>query len=195
MSSERNPAGGIQVLLLKLHESLSDEDTRAAALRCHDIIGDLGQECMLTTTENELALQTSLLFSKDYGLLSFLRKSPASDEFRDTRVETLGFLEKFLDRVSPRVKGWEKTYATDIRDTCMAVYTKEKAAKCRTLVLELLIKVLQTTKASSVVAELRICDIFNRYYGELCQRSKLPDSGESSFYGPKPKFGLTLEWR
>ncbi|XP_068566169.1 DNA-dependent protein kinase catalytic subunit [Cebidichthys violaceus] len=182
MSSERNPAGGIQVLLLKLHESLSDEDTRTAALRCHDIIGDLGQECMLTPTENELALQTSLLFSKDYGLLSFLRKSLASDEFRDTRVETLGFLEKFLDRISPRVKGWEKTYATDIRDTCMAVYTKEKAAKCRTLVLELLIKVLQTTKASSVVAELRVCDIFNRYYGELCQRSKLPDSVLGKIY-------------
>ncbi|XP_075945492.1 DNA-dependent protein kinase catalytic subunit-like isoform X1 [Anarhichas minor] len=181
MSSERNPAGCIQVLLLKLHESLSDEDTRAAALRCHDIIGDLGQEC-LTTTEDELALQTSLLFSKDYGLLSFLRRSLASDKFRDTRVETLSFLEKFLDRVSPRVKGWEKTYATDIRDTCMAVYTKEKAAKCRTLVLELLIKVLQTTNASSVVAELRICDIFNRYYGELCQRSKLPDSVLGKIY-------------
>lgn len=42
-------------------------------------------------------------------------------------------------------------------------------------------QVLQTTKASSVVAELRICELFNRYYGELCQKSKLPDSGESSF--------------
>lgn len=41
-------------------------------------------------------------------------------------------------------------------------------------------QVLQTTKASSVAAELRICEIFNRYYSELCQKSKLPDSGESS---------------
>ncbi|XP_054478556.1 DNA-dependent protein kinase catalytic subunit [Anoplopoma fimbria] len=182
MSLERSAAGGIQGLLLKLHESLSDEDARAAALICHDIIGDLVQECMLTATENEFALQMSLLFSKDYGLLSFLRKSLASDELRDTRIEILGFLEKFLDRVSPKVKGWEKTYSIDIRDTCMSVYTKEKAAKCRTLVLELLIKVLQTTKASSVVAELRICDIFNKYYGELCQRSKLPDSVLGKIY-------------
>ncbi|XP_034415705.1 DNA-dependent protein kinase catalytic subunit [Cyclopterus lumpus] len=182
MSSESNAAGGVQGLLLKLHEYLSDEDTRAAALKCHDIIGDLGQECMLTPTENELALQTSLLFSKDYGLLSFLRKSLASDEFRDTRVEIVVFLEKFLDRVSPSVKGWEKTYATDIRDTCMVVYTKDKAAKCRSPVLELLIKVLQTTKASSVVAELRVCNIFDRYYGELCQRSKLPDSVLGKIY-------------
>lgn len=54
MSSDGSAAGGIQGLLLKLHESLSDEDTRGAALKCHDIVGDLGQECMLTPTENEL---------------------------------------------------------------------------------------------------------------------------------------------
>ena len=53
-------SGGIQGLLLKLHESLTDEDTRAAALKCHDIVGDLGQECILAPTENELgkAIQT-----------------------------------------------------------------------------------------------------------------------------------------
>ena len=33
------------------------------------------------------ALQTSLLFSKDYGLLSFLRKSLASDEVGKRKVE------------------------------------------------------------------------------------------------------------
>ncbi|KAM8822809.1 DNA-dependent protein kinase catalytic subunit isoform 1-T1 [Spinachia spinachia] len=182
MSSQGSAAGGIQGLLLKLHKSLSDEDTRAAALNCHDIVGDLGQECMLAPTEDELALQTSSLFSKDYGLLSFLRKSLGSEELRDTRVEILGFLEKFLDRISARVKSWERTCANDLRDTCMAVYTKDKTAKCRTLCLELLIKVLQATKASSVVAELRICDVFNRYYGELCQRSKLPDSVLGKIY-------------
>ncbi|XP_014905517.1 DNA-dependent protein kinase catalytic subunit [Poecilia latipinna] len=182
MSSQSVPASGIHGLLLKLHELLSDEDSRSAALKCHDIIGDLGQECMLTTTENELALQTSLLFSKDYGLLSFLRKSLPLEELRDTRVEILLFLEKFLDKVSPRVKGWEKTYATDIRDMCMGAYTKEKVAKCRTPVLELLIKVLQSTKASSVAAEFKIGDIFNRFYSELCQRSKLPDSVLGKIY-------------
>ncbi|XP_060920840.1 DNA-dependent protein kinase catalytic subunit isoform X2 [Labrus mixtus] len=175
-------SSGIHALLLKLHESLSDEDSRAAALKCHDIVGDLGQECMLAPTENDLALHTSLLFSKDCGLLIFLRKSLTSDELRDTRVDILCFLEKFLDRVSPRVKGWEKTYAIDIKDTCMAVYTKEKVAKCRTPVLELLIKVLQTTRASTVAADLRICDMFNRFYSELCQKSKLSDSVLGKIY-------------
>ncbi|XP_012711305.2 DNA-dependent protein kinase catalytic subunit [Fundulus heteroclitus] len=182
MSAQSSPASGIQGLLLKLHESLSDDDIRSAALKCHDIIGDLGQECMLTSGESELALQTSLLFSKDYGLLSFLRKSLGLDELRDTRVEILQFLEKFLDKVSPRLKGWDKTYARDIRDMCMGAYTKDKVAKCRTPVLELLIKVLQTTKASSVAVEFKIGDIFNKFYSELCQRSKLPDSVLGKIY-------------
>ncbi|XP_061568965.1 DNA-dependent protein kinase catalytic subunit [Cololabis saira] len=182
MSSQRGAASGIQGLLIKLHESLSDEDKRAAALTCHDIVGVLGQECMLTSTENDLALQTSLLFSKDYGLLIFLRKSLALEELRDTRHDILSFLEKFLDKVSPRVKGWEKTYATDIRDLCMTVYTKDKAAKCRTQVIDLLIKVLQITKASSVAADFRICEVFNKYYSELCQKSRLPDSVLGKIY-------------
>lgn len=53
-SNESNTAGGIHGLLLKLHESLSGEDRRAAALTSHDIFIDLGQECMVTPTENEL---------------------------------------------------------------------------------------------------------------------------------------------
>ncbi|CAG5895668.1 unnamed protein product [Menidia menidia] len=172
MSPQTGAASGVQGLLLKLHESLSDEDTRGAALKCHDIIGDLGQECMLTSTENEL----------DYGLLVFLRKSLGRDELRDTRVDVLGFLEKFLDKLSPRVKGWEKTYASDIKSTCMVVYTKERVAKCRAPVLELLIKVLQTTKASSVAADFRVCEIFDRFYSELAQKFKLPDSVLGKIY-------------
>lgn len=55
MSSNRtNTTGGIHGHLLKLHQSLSDEDKQAAAVTCHDIVGDLGQECMETPTENEL---------------------------------------------------------------------------------------------------------------------------------------------
>uniref|UniRef100_A0A3Q3H3L0 DNA-dependent protein kinase catalytic subunit n=1 Tax=Labrus bergylta TaxID=56723 RepID=A0A3Q3H3L0_9LABR len=65
-----------------------------------------------------------------------------------------------------------------MQDTCMAVYTKEKVAKCRTPVLELLIK----SVASTVAADLRICDMFNRFYSELCQKSKLSDSVLGKLY-------------
>ncbi|KAK0144676.1 DNA-dependent protein kinase catalytic subunit [Merluccius polli] len=177
-----NVHGGIQGILVKLHESLNDEDLRSAAVKCQDIIGDLGQECLLSQTENELALQTSLLFSKDSGLLSFLRKSLGSDELRETRVEIIHFLEKFLQRMSSRSRSWEKSYAIDIRDTCMVVYTKDKGAKCRTETLELLIKVLYLTKASSVASDMRVCEIFNRFYSELCQKTKIQDSVLGKIY-------------
>ncbi|XP_061121318.1 DNA-dependent protein kinase catalytic subunit isoform X2 [Syngnathus typhle] len=205
---QSNAAGGIHGLLLKLHEALADPDIRRASLRAQDLVRDLGQTCMLTPSDNELALQTSLLFSKDYGLLIFLRESLPHDEvgtknaarkkiclmsisnvkyffpqLRDARIKTLCFLEKFLEKLSPKVKGWEKTYAIDIRDTCMTVYTKDRTAKCRTADLELLIKVLLTTKASTVAAEMRIGEIFTKFYTELCHKSKLPDSVLSTIYG------------
>lgn len=55
MSSDTaDSVGGIQGYLIKLHGYLADPDTRIAALRCHDIIGDLGQECIVAKNENEL---------------------------------------------------------------------------------------------------------------------------------------------
>ena len=54
MSSNTNASGGIHGILVKLHESLTDEDLRSAAFKCQDIIGDLGQECLLSQTDNEL---------------------------------------------------------------------------------------------------------------------------------------------
>ncbi|KAK6293152.1 hypothetical protein J4Q44_G00366530 [Coregonus suidteri] len=174
--------GGIQGHLLKLHAALSDGDTRDAALICHDIIGDLGQECMLTNSENELALHASLLFSKEDGLLNFLRKSLACEEVRDTRVETISLLDKFLQRISTNVKGWEKTYAIDIRDICLVVYTKDKAAKCKALTLDLLIKVLYLTKDSSIAQDLKVGKIFDKFYVELSYKNKIPDTVLSKIY-------------
>ncbi len=52
MSSDT--VGGIQGYLIKLHSFLEDTESRNAALVCHDIIGDLGKECLITKNENEL---------------------------------------------------------------------------------------------------------------------------------------------
>ncbi|XP_036376580.1 DNA-dependent protein kinase catalytic subunit isoform X1 [Megalops cyprinoides] len=173
---------GFRGYLTKLHSLLDDTDTRNAALQCHDIIGDLGQDCMTTKTENELVLQISLLFSKEDGLLSFLRKSLNSKELTDARVEILILLEKVLQRLSPSVKGWEKNYAIDIKDTCLIVYTKDKAAKCRAPALELLIKLLYMTKDSCIIQDFSVGDMFNKFYGELCQKSKIPDTVLGNIY-------------
>uniref|UniRef100_A0A3B3VB26 DNA-dependent protein kinase catalytic subunit n=1 Tax=Poecilia latipinna TaxID=48699 RepID=A0A3B3VB26_9TELE len=152
MSSQSVPASGIHGLLLKLHELLSDEDSRSAALKCHDIIGDLGQECMLTTTENELG--------KRGGHIAKRRQTP----FRE------------LQGI--------KCFNRDLKDFILtAFYLKRRHFVPLLTSLSLTaLQVLQSTKASSVAAEFKIGDIFNRFYSELCQRSKLPDSVLGKIY-------------
>lgn len=59
-SSESSAVGGVQGFLLKLHSFLGDTEMRHAAVICHDIIGDLGQECMMTKNQNELGIKLSL---------------------------------------------------------------------------------------------------------------------------------------
>uniref|UniRef100_A0A8B9LXB6 DNA-dependent protein kinase catalytic subunit n=1 Tax=Astyanax mexicanus TaxID=7994 RepID=A0A8B9LXB6_ASTMX len=90
----------------------------------------------------------SLLFAKDEGLLSFLRKSLSNDEVKLFPI----------------------------------VYTKDKAAKCRGPALELLIKVLYATKDSSVSQYFKIGDMFNKFYGELSQKNKIPDTVLGNIY-------------
>ncbi|TSL34570.1 DNA-dependent protein kinase catalytic subunit [Bagarius yarrelli] len=165
-SSGSSAVGGVQGSLLKLHSFLEDTETRNGALICHDIIGDLGQDCIVTRSENELAFQTSLLFSKEEGLLIFLRKSLSNDMLQDVRVDVLNLLASFLQRMAAHVKGWEKNYAVEIKtsfpficsfdeqDTCLVVYTKDKAAKCRGPALELLIKVSQQRQMLGNIYEL-----------------------------------------
>ncbi|XP_051572291.1 DNA-dependent protein kinase catalytic subunit-like isoform X3 [Myxocyprinus asiaticus] len=182
MSSDSFTVGGIQGYLLKLHSFLGDTETRNAALICHDIIGDLGKECMTTKNENDLVFQTSLLFAKEEGLLSFLRKSLSHETLRDARVDILNFLAAFLQRMSVIVRGWEKNYAVDLKDICLVVYTKDKAAKCRSPALDLLIKILYLTKDSSIAQDFKVGDMFNKFYGELCQKNKLPDTVLGSIY-------------
>uniref|UniRef100_A0A8C5BIH0 DNA-dependent protein kinase catalytic subunit n=1 Tax=Gadus morhua TaxID=8049 RepID=A0A8C5BIH0_GADMO len=48
--------------------------------------------------------------------------------------------------------------------------------------MELLLKVLYLTKSSSVASDLRVCEIFNRFYSELCQKSKIQDSVLGKIY-------------
>uniref|UniRef100_A0A8B9LUH8 DNA-dependent protein kinase catalytic subunit n=1 Tax=Astyanax mexicanus TaxID=7994 RepID=A0A8B9LUH8_ASTMX len=124
--------------------------------------------------------QTSLLFAKDEGLLSFLRKSLSNDEVK--LVDIFNLLGTFLQKMSVGVKGWEKNYAVDLKDVCLVVYTKDKAAKCRGPALELLIKVLYATKDSSVSQYFKIGDMFNKFYGELSQKNKIPDTVLGNIY-------------
>ncbi|XP_042110110.1 DNA-dependent protein kinase catalytic subunit [Ovis aries] len=158
--------------LLQLQESLSAADRCGAAVASGQLLRGLGQECVLSSGPALLALHTSLVFSKDFGLLVFVRKSLSIDEFRDCREEALKFLCVFLEKIGQKIT----PYSLDIKNTCTSVYTKDKAAKCRIPALELLIKLLQTLRSSRLMDELRVGELFTKFYGELALKAKIPDT-------------------
>uniref|UniRef100_A0A7M4FFG4 DNA-dependent protein kinase catalytic subunit n=1 Tax=Crocodylus porosus TaxID=8502 RepID=A0A7M4FFG4_CROPO len=124
------------------------------------------------------ALQSSLVFSKDQGLLVFIRRSLSIEEFRDCREEALKFLCTFLEKIGQGVH----PYACDIKQTCISVYTKDKMAKCKIPALELLIKLLQNVQCFSLMEELKVGEIFNKFYGELAGKSRVPDTVLEKIY-------------
>ncbi|KAM6171214.1 DNA-dependent protein kinase catalytic subunit isoform 3-T3 [Erethizon dorsatum] len=163
---------GVRSSLLQLQEFLSTADHYSAATASYQLIRGVGQECVLSTSPAVLALQTSLVFSRDFGLLVFIRKSLSIDEFRDCREEALKFLCVFLEKIGQKIM----PYSVDVKTTCTSVYTKDRAAKCRIPALDLLIKLLQTLRSFRVMDEFKVGELFNKFYGELALKTKVPDT-------------------
>ncbi|XP_060247015.1 DNA-dependent protein kinase catalytic subunit isoform X1 [Meriones unguiculatus] len=163
---------GVRCWLLQLQEFLSATDRCSAAGASYQLIRGLGQECVLSTSSSVLALQISLVFSREFGLLVFVRKSLSIEEFRDCREEALKFLCVFLEKIDQKVAH----YSLDIKNTCTSVYTKDRTAKCKIPALDLLIKLLKILRSSSLMDEFNIGELFNKFYGELASKSKLPDT-------------------
>uniref|UniRef100_A0A672TW15 DNA-dependent protein kinase catalytic subunit n=1 Tax=Strigops habroptila TaxID=2489341 RepID=A0A672TW15_STRHB len=83
-------------------------------------------------------------------------------------------MEKVGDKVHP--------YACHIKQTCISVYTKERAAKCKIPALELLIKLLRSLQHSCLMEEMKVGEIFNKFYGELATKSKISDTVLEKIY-------------
>ncbi|XP_067836012.1 DNA-dependent protein kinase catalytic subunit isoform X2 [Heptranchias perlo] len=162
-------AGGTQRLLGKLYRLLSAQDSKSAAAESHNVIANLSHDFLDTSNESRLALHSSLVFSKDEGLLIFLRKSLHNEDFRDCREEILKLVTAFVEKIKEAVG----PYACEIKDMCLVVYTKERAAKCKVAALDLLLVLLHS---KICLQEFKIGEMFNKFYGDLAQKSKLPDT-------------------
>ncbi|XP_053571003.1 LOW QUALITY PROTEIN: DNA-dependent protein kinase catalytic subunit [Bombina bombina] len=172
-------AGGILGSLHQLHGFLRSREPGLVCEAAHGVLRKVGEECVVASQgSSDLALKTSLIFSKEIGLLVFINKSINIDEFRDCREECLKFLCTFLEKIGLNVQ----PYAVDLKILCIAAYTKEKAAKCKVPALELLIKLLLLMKNSYTIEEFKVCDIFNKFYGELASKSKISDTVLEKIY-------------
>ncbi|XP_042541900.1 DNA-dependent protein kinase catalytic subunit [Dipodomys spectabilis] len=169
---------GVRASLLQLQDYLSAADHGTAAVASYQLVRGLGQECVLSTSPAVQALQTSLIFSKDFGLLVFVRKSLNIDEFRDCREEALKFLCVFLEKIGEKVM----PYSLDIKNICTSVYTKDRAAKCKVPALDLLIKLFQMLRSSRLMDDFKVGELFNKFYRELAMKSKIPDTVLEKIY-------------
>uniref|UniRef100_A0A8U8BLG7 DNA-dependent protein kinase catalytic subunit n=1 Tax=Geospiza parvula TaxID=87175 RepID=A0A8U8BLG7_GEOPR len=124
------------------------------------------------------ALHLSLVFSQEHGLLVFIHRSLTIEEFRDCREEALKFLCVFMEKVGDKIH----PYACNIKQTCLSVYTKERAAKCKISALELLIKLLHSLQRSCLMEEMKVREIFNKFYEELAAKSRIPDTVLEKIY-------------
>ncbi|OXB55687.1 hypothetical protein ASZ78_003819 [Callipepla squamata] len=193
-------AGGVQEWLEALHGCLQPSD----AVRGYGLLRGLGEACLTCSAGGALALHVSLVFGPERGLLAFVCRSLGLEEvgrhpaappgragpgavaankllpfqFRDCREEALKFLCVFLEKIGERVH----PYARSLKQTCISVYTKEKAAKCKIPALELLIKLLQSLRRSCLMEEMKVGEIFNKFYGELAVRSKVSDTVLEKIY-------------
>lgn len=111
-------------------------------------------------------------------MLVFVQKSLSIDEFRDCREEVLKFLCIFLEKLGQKIT----PYSLDIKKTCTSVYTKDKAAKCKIPALDLLIKLLQTLRSSRLMDELRVGELFSKFYGEIALKTKIADTVLEKIY-------------
>ncbi|XP_058033644.1 DNA-dependent protein kinase catalytic subunit [Ahaetulla prasina] len=166
------PGGGLQGFLLQLHDTLRSSDPGGAALHACGLIRSLAESCVISSGDDILALQISLVFSNENGLLSFIDKSLRVEDFRECRKEALKFILTFVEKIGPKVQ----PYAQDVKRICVISYTKDKSAKCGIPALELLIKLLQKLQSSNAMEYMKVGEIFNKFYGELAIKSKVPDT-------------------
>ncbi|XP_062426360.1 DNA-dependent protein kinase catalytic subunit [Rhea pennata] len=171
-------ADGVQDGLYQLHRSLQHGDAGTAALHGYGLLRGVGEACLTGVADGTRALHISLVFSQEYGLLAFIHKSLSIEEFRDCREEALKFLCLFLEKIGEKVH----PYACNVKQTCISVYTKDRAAKCKILAVELLIKLLQNLRHSCLMEEMKVGEIFNKFYGELATRNKVSDTVLEKIY-------------
>ncbi|KAI1243372.1 hypothetical protein IHE44_0000969 [Lamprotornis superbus] len=114
---------GAQQCLLQLHRCLQPGDAAGSALHAYSLLRSLAETAAPVPGVFPGAWLTRL-----YPQIPHRRG--------DCREEALKFLYVFMEKVGDKIN----PYACNIKQTCLSVYTKDRAAKCKISALELLIK-------------------------------------------------------
>uniref|UniRef100_A0A8C3EIM9 DNA-dependent protein kinase catalytic subunit n=1 Tax=Corvus moneduloides TaxID=1196302 RepID=A0A8C3EIM9_CORMO len=149
----RGSMAGVQQCLLQLHRCLQPGDAAGSALHGYSLLRSLAETCVASMASSEQALHLSLVFSQEHGLLVFIHRSLTIEEFRDCREEALKFLCVFMEKVGDKIH----PYACNI-------------------------KLLHRLQRSCLMEEMKVREIFNKFYGELAAKSKIPGTVLEKIY-------------
>uniref|UniRef100_A0A8C3U087 DNA-dependent protein kinase catalytic subunit n=1 Tax=Catharus ustulatus TaxID=91951 RepID=A0A8C3U087_CATUS len=149
---------GAQQCLLQLHRCLQPGDAAGSALHGYSLLRSLAETCVASAASSEQALHLSLVFSQEHGLLVFIHRSLAIEEFRDCREEALKFL-------------YVEEYVTF-----------EFPSLLTGIVTLIFFSLLHSLQRSYLMEEMKIREIFNKFYGELAAKSRIPDTVLEKIY-------------
>ncbi|CAH3132388.1 unnamed protein product [Porites lobata] len=124
------------VYLSQLHSLLSANSLQRGVDAVNTAV-DLGSFCLQNVSEREQAYSSSLLFHEETGVISFLRKTVALDEFIDAKVELLKFLKTFVNKLEKKVN----PYALNIKDVCVKLFSQDRSNKVKVETFPLLAQV------------------------------------------------------
>ncbi|XP_074649158.1 DNA-dependent protein kinase catalytic subunit-like [Tubulanus polymorphus] len=160
-------AANLQNQIQQLHSAVTSGSLGNNADVIHSIIGDLGHTCLQDINHKEIDFACSLLFAKDNGLLSSIRKVALLDQFLDAKHLTLEILHSFINKVEKKIL----PYAVDIKDACLSLF-RDRASKVKNAVFPVLIRLLELTAGSNIGKELDIAKLVEKFFMELSGKTK-----------------------
>ncbi|XP_028413162.1 DNA-dependent protein kinase catalytic subunit-like [Dendronephthya gigantea] len=155
-------------------KTLSSSRGREAA----DICRDLRLYCIENINETQLAYCSSLLFNQDDGLITFVKAVVQLDEFAKCKEVILSFLAEYIAKVKTRIS----PYATDIKDICLKLFTKDKNARVKNETFEVLLQLFELKFEPTIVEKLDVKNIVEKYFSACSQSTKKKSSVSYGIY-------------
>ncbi|XP_071815133.1 DNA-dependent protein kinase catalytic subunit-like [Apostichopus japonicus] len=165
----------ISAKLSDLYELLKSSRDTQAAEEAKNVIVDLGHVLLRPLSDTEQAFATSEVFHKERGLLSLLKSIAAKEEFTGCKEEALRLIGGFLKKRHAHLV----EHAVDIKDTCTALYLRDKSSKVKASALEVLTQVLQLASSHESKVNLNVSSIIKKFVEELMKSTRAPQGVKS----------------
>ncbi|XP_055874578.1 DNA-dependent protein kinase catalytic subunit-like [Biomphalaria glabrata] len=168
---------GLSDCLQSLHALIDQNDFSRNREQIEIIVEDIKLTCLQDLPD--ITHACSLLFDKETGIISFLKKTLTVEELQNGKTSALLLLSDVLQKFGSKVV----PYAVDIKDTCVSLYSRDRHAKVKKAAIPVIIKILEQTASTPTAEELVIDDLITKFFNELAKPvSKLQPTVRAGIY-------------